>query len=91
MTGQEMQTIHEAAGVRPTEAEDLFSVALSTVYRWYKGDAKPKQKMMYDRAVTLTELMATATAAGMLPVQDCTGKNRLIAIKVALRKAVDAG
>ena len=91
MTGQEMQKIHESAGVRPTEAAELFRVALSTLYRWYKGETKPKQVMTFEVAERYTRFMEKATEMGLLPVQDCTGKNRLIAIKVALRKAVDAG
>ena len=91
MTGQEMKDIHEAAEVRSGEVCELFSIALTTLYRWYIGEAKPKQMMMHDRAVKITEMIGKATEAGFLPVKDVVGKQRLVQIKIALRKVVDIG
>ena len=89
MTGKEMQSALSAADVRITEAAIIFRVAQTTVRRWYKDETTPKQPVTFEIACKMTKLIEKATQKGVLPVKDVKGKERLVAIRAAIRDAVN--
>lgn len=86
MTGDEMQKILFDAGVRVTEAAELFRVSRHALYGWFAG-IPARNKFVYENSVKLLSLMKSATIAGYLPVPCGTRRlDRLPLIKNALRK-----
>jgi predicted transcriptional regulator len=79
-----MKDIMSKAGIRQTEAALLLQVSRATLNRWYEGKTT-KQKTVADRVNKILELVAKATLAGHLPVQDVVGKSRFKAIIAALK------
>ena len=86
MTHTELRDILTAAGVRKSEAVELFRVSRSTLDRWLKEDANPKQQMTYNLAVKFANYLADGVLQGLLPTgPDIVGKDRIHAIKTAIR------
>lgn len=86
MTHEELKSIMDAAGIRPTEAAEIFHVSRSTVYEWYNG-VEPKSSYLWDAAARAAEMVHRATIAGKLPVKDSKGKQRMFEIVAAMRSA----
>ena len=76
------------AGIRVTEAAELFHVSRATVYDWMNRDERErKSKYLYDSAKKICVFLDKAVALGTLPVKDVTGADRMFAIKSAIRNA----
>ena len=85
MTGQAMRQILLQAGVRFTEAAQLFQIDRSTLYHWFDG-IMPKNKFLYVNAEQIVSKIQRAMRTGELPLQGTTGKERLPVIAAILKK-----
>ena len=92
MTGPEMQNIMEAAHIRLGEAAEIFRVSNATVKRWYAGEKRIRQIVVFDLATKMVKLVERAVAMHLLPVKQGTvGRQRRVEITNALRHAAVAG
>ncbi len=84
MTGEELETALNSAGVRQSEAAELFRITRPTLLRWFAG-VTPKQIVSYDVAVQITKILLMAVKMGRLPVSaDIKGKARLAQIRATV-------
>lgn len=85
MTGQTMRQIFLKAGIRFTEAAVLCNIDRSTLYHWFDG-IEPKNRFLYTHAASVASRILKATHAGVLPLKEITGKERLPVIAEVLKK-----
>jgi len=87
MVHDDMREILERAGVRHSEAAQIFRVSPATVKRWLFGETTPKQVVVFEMACKFVSLIDDAVKLGHLPVKDAVGKQRMVEIKAAIRLA----
>ena len=89
MTGLELRTTLEKSGIRITEAAQIYQVTRVAVHAWIKHDSliDNRRKSTHARMVQFTKLINKAVSLGYLPVQGAVGKERLPAIRAALKAA----
>jgi hypothetical protein len=86
MTGEELETALARAGIRPTEAAEIFRVTRATLTRWFAG-VTPKQVVVYDVAVQITKVLLAAVKMGRLPMStDVKGKARLAYVRMTVKE-----
>ena len=89
MTGEELETALTSAGVRQSEAAELFKITRPTLTRWFAG-VIPKQVVVYDVACQITRVLLMAVKMGRLPVSsDIKGKARLALIRVTIKEVTE--
>ena len=87
MTPCEMKTILSEAGVRVSDAAEMFHVSRGTVYRWLEGLTVPRQESTFATAIMICERIKRATARGELPIKHAKGECRKAVMASAIKKA----